>query len=134
MARPASSRPTDAELAILRVLWERGPSTVRDVHEALKRSRDAGYTSVLKVMQIMHDKRLVARDEAKRSHVYRAAVPREHTQRQMVGDLLERVFGGSARALCSRPCPPSAPARASWRKSASCWTNSREVSDEPVRP
>jgi predicted transcriptional regulator len=99
MARPASSRPTDAELAILRVLWERGPSTVRDVHEALKRSRDAGYTSVLKVMQIMHDKGLVARDEAKRSHVYRAAVPREHTQRQIVGDLLERVFGGSARAL-----------------------------------
>jgi predicted transcriptional regulator len=99
MARPASTRPTDAELAILRVLWERGPSTVRDVHEALKRSRDAGYTSVLKVMQIMHDKGLVARDEAKRSHVYRAAVPREHTQRQIVGDLLERVFGGSARAL-----------------------------------
>ena len=99
MARPASSRPTDAELAILRVLWERGPSTVRDVHEALKRSRDAGYTSVLKVMQIMHDKGLVARDEAKRSHVYRAAVPREHTQRQIVGDLLERVFGGSARGL-----------------------------------
>jgi len=99
MARPASSRPTDAELAILRVLWERGPSTVRDVYEALKRSRDAGYTSVLKVMQIMHDKGLVARDEAKRSHVYRAAVPREHTQRQIVGDLLERVFGGSARAL-----------------------------------
>ena len=99
MARPASSRPTDAELAVLRVLWERGPSTVRDVYEALKRSRDAGYTSVLKVMQIMHDKGLVARDEAKRSHVYRAAVPREHTQRQIVGDLLERVFGGSARAL-----------------------------------
>jgi predicted transcriptional regulator len=99
MARPASKSPTDAELAILRVLWERGPSTVRDVYEALKRSRDAGYTSVLKVMQIMHDKGLVARDEAKRSHVYRAAVPREHTQRQIVGDLLERVFGGSARAL-----------------------------------
>lgn len=99
MARPASSRPTDAELAVLRVLWERGPSTVRDVYEALKKSRDAGYTSVLKVMQIMHDKGLVARDEAKRSHVYRAAVPREHTQRQIVGDLLERVFGGSARAL-----------------------------------
>jgi len=99
MARPASNRPTDAELAILRVLWERGPSTVRDVHGALSRSRDAGYTSVLKVMQIMLDKGLVARDEAKRSHVYRAAVPREHTQRQIVGDLLERVFGGSARGL-----------------------------------
>ena len=99
MARPASNRPTDGELAVLRVLWDRGPSTVRDVHKALGRTRAAGYTSVLKVMQIMHEKGLVARDEAKRSHVYRAAVPREHTQRQIVGDLLERVFGGSARAL-----------------------------------
>jgi predicted transcriptional regulator len=99
MARPPSNRPTDGELAILRVLWDRGPSTVREVHKSLGRGRAAGYTSVLKVMQIMHEKGLVARDEANRSHVYRAAVPREHTQRQIVGDLLERVFGGSARAL-----------------------------------
>ena len=103
MARPASNRPTDAELAILRVLWERGPSTVRDVHKAVGArpgaAKAAGYTSTLKIMQIMHDKGLVARDESGRSHVYRAAVPREHTQRQIVGDLLERVFGGSARAL-----------------------------------
>ena len=103
MARPASSRPTDAELAVLRVLWDRGPSTVRDVHKQVRAGRAtrhaAGYTSTLKIMQIMLDKKLVARDESGRSHVYRAAVPREHTQRQMVGDLLERVFGGSARAL-----------------------------------
>ena len=103
MARPASSRPTDAELAILRVLWDRGPSTVRDVHKVLKAARAAGraagYTSALKIMQIMHEKKLVARDESGRSHVYTAAVPRETTQRQIVGDLLERVFGGSARAL-----------------------------------
>ena len=98
MARPPSNRPTDAELAILRVLWDRGASTVRDVHKALGRGAP-GYTSVLKIMQIMHEKKLVARDEEKRSHVYRAAVPREQTQRQIVGDLLERVFGGSARAL-----------------------------------
>ena len=96
MARPASNRPTDAEMAILRVLWERGPSTVRDVHKAIG---GAGYTSVLKIMQIMHEKKLVARNEDNRSHVYRAAVPREQTQRQIVGDLIERVFGGSARAL-----------------------------------
>jgi predicted transcriptional regulator len=99
MARPASNRPTDAELAILRVLWERGPSTVREVYGALPRGKPAGYTSVLKIMQIMLDKGLVARDEDARSHVYRSAVPREQTQRQMVGDLLERVFSGSARAL-----------------------------------
>src|SRR4051794_40445381 len=99
MARPASNRPTDAEMAVLRVLWERGPSTVRDVHKSLGGDRSAGYTSVLKIMQIMHEKRLVTRDEGSRSHVYRAAAPREQTQRQMVGDLLERVFGGSARAL-----------------------------------
>ena len=103
MARPASNRPTDAELAILRILWDRGPSTVRDVHKVLRAAQGArrasGYTSSLKIMQIMLEKNLVARDESGRSHVYRAAVPREHTQRQIVGDLLERVFGGSARAL-----------------------------------
>ena len=99
MPRPVSNRPTDAELAILRVLWERGASTVRDVHKALGRAGAPGYTSVLKIMQIMHEKKLVTRDEQQRSHVYRAAVPREQTQRQIVGDLLERVFGGSARAL-----------------------------------
>jgi predicted transcriptional regulator len=99
MARPARSRPTDAELGILRVLWDRGASTVRDVHKTLGGDRSAGYTSVLKIMQIMLDKGLVTRDEDSRSHVYRAAAPREQTQRQIVGDLLERVFGGSARAL-----------------------------------
>jgi predicted transcriptional regulator len=112
MARPRSTRPTDGELAVLNVLWERGPSTVRQVHEALaalKRGRGSanatagagtrGYTSVLKIMQIMTDKGLVRRDEAERSHVYRAAAPREQTQRQIVGELLDRVFGGSARAL-----------------------------------
>ena len=100
MARPRSTGPTDGELAILNVLWDRGPSTVREVHEALAAKRAGrGYTSVLKVMQIMTDKGLVRRDEAERSHVYRAAAPRERTQRQIVGQLLDRVFGGSARAL-----------------------------------
>jgi predicted transcriptional regulator len=105
MARPAATRPTDAELAILRVLWGRGPSTVRDVFEHFGRTRPpgyerpGGYTSVLKLMQIMTEKGLVARDESRRTHVYRAAVPQEQTQRQLVGDLLDRAFGGSARAM-----------------------------------
>jgi predicted transcriptional regulator len=105
MARPSSTRPTDAELAILRVLWGRGPSTVREVHAELGRTRPPGYgrpavyTSVLKVMQIMTGKRLVERDESSRTHVYRVAVSQEQTQRQLVGDLLDRAFGGSARAL-----------------------------------
>jgi predicted transcriptional regulator len=105
MGRPSSTRPTDAELAILRVLWGRGPSTVREVHAELGRTlppgyeRPSGYTSVLKVMQIMTGKGLVERDESRRTHVYRPALSREQTQRQLVGDLLDRAFGGSARAL-----------------------------------
>ena len=101
-------RPTDAELEILRVLWERGPSTVRQVHEALAGTRDTGYTTTLKLMQIMADKRLVDRDESSRTHVYTAAMSEEHTQRQLLNDLVDRAFGGSAaalvlRALSSRP-------------------------------
>jgi predicted transcriptional regulator len=92
-------KPTDAELAILRVLWERGPSTVRETWEQLRARRQTGYTTVLKLMQIMFDKGLVRRDETRRSHVYAASRSRERTQRQIVGHLLERVFGGSAPAL-----------------------------------
>lgn len=90
-------KPTDAELAILRVLWARGASTVREVAEAL--GRDVGYTTVLKLLQIMTDKRLVKRDESARTHVYQAAYTEEQTQRQLVSDLLERAFGGSASKL-----------------------------------
>jgi len=92
-------RPTDAELAILRVLWERGPSTVRQVHEALAESRDTGYTTTLKLMQIMAEKGLVTRDESARTHVYTARMTRDETQRQLVTDLVDRAFGGSAAAL-----------------------------------
>jgi|SRR5688572_14959176 predicted transcriptional regulator len=90
-------KPTDAELAILRVLWARGASTVREVAEAL--GRDVGYTTVLKLLQIMTDKRLVKRDESARTHVYQAAYTEDQTQRQLVSDLLERAFGGSASKL-----------------------------------
>ncbi len=90
-------RPTDAEVAILRVLWARGPSTVREVAEAM--GREGAYTTVLKLLQIMTDKRLVRRDESARTHVYEAAASEDHTQRQLVTDLLDRVFDGSAAKL-----------------------------------
>jgi predicted transcriptional regulator len=96
---PDTPRPTDAELEILTVLWSRGPSTVRDVHETIQKRRAAQYTTVLKLMQIMAEKGLVTRDEAQRAHVYEAANPREWTQRQLAGDLLQRAFNGSARSL-----------------------------------
>ncbi len=92
-------RPTDAELEILTVLWSRGPSTVRGIHEAIAARRPAQYTTVLKLMQIMAGKGLVRRDESRRAHIYTASRPREWTQRQLAGDLLQRAFGGSARGL-----------------------------------
>jgi BlaI family transcriptional regulator, penicillinase repressor len=93
-------KPTDAELAILRVLWARGPSTVRDV--AVDMGREGSYTTVLKLMQIMADKGLVRRDEAARTHVYEAAATQDDTQRQLVGDLLHRAFDGAAGKLVLR--------------------------------
>lgn len=92
-------RPTDAELEILTVLWSIGPATVRDVHNVISRRRPAQYSTVLKFMQIMAEKGLVRRDERERAHVYDVARPREWTQRQLAGDLLERAFSGSAKAL-----------------------------------
>lgn len=111
MSRNALPKPTDAELAILGVLWQAGPSTVRQVHDALAGERGIGYTTILKLLQIMADKGLVERDEAQRSHVYRARLPREQTQAQLVGDLLEKAFGGSAAklvmsALSHQPASP----------------------------
>ena len=92
-------RPTDAELAILRVLWARGPSTVRQVLDTLAEQRGTGYTTVLKLLQIMTEKGLVARDESDRTHVYEARYGEADTQRQLVDDLLDRAFGGSAMQL-----------------------------------
>ncbi|KFE68376.1 Transcriptional repressor, BlaI/MecI family protein [Hyalangium minutum] len=90
-------RPTDSELAILRVLWSRGASTVREVHEALQDG--SGYTTILKLMQIMTEKGLVVRDESQRAHVYTTRLPQEKTQRQLVTDLVDRAFGGSPAQL-----------------------------------
>ena len=93
------SKPTPNELEILRVLWERGPSTVREVHETLSAAREVGYTTVLKVMQIMTVKGMVRRNEESRAHVYQACQPAEKTKQQLVSDLLHRAFAGSATQL-----------------------------------
>jgi predicted transcriptional regulator len=95
----ALPRPTAAELQILQVLWERGDCTVRDVHEVLHRRDGTGYTTALKLLQIMYDKQLVLRDESQRAHVYRAAVSKERTQKRFLSDLLQRVFDGSSSRL-----------------------------------
>jgi predicted transcriptional regulator len=112
MARANLPRPTDAELEILRVLWDRGPSTVREVYEELKRDKDVGYTTVLKFMQIMSEKGLVRRNENQKAHLYESRVPRESTQQQLVKDLLDRAFGGSSlqlvmQALSSKRAAPA---------------------------
>jgi len=92
-------RPTDAELSILRVLWERGASTVREVHDALSATQATGYTTILKLMQIMTEKGLVVRDESQRAHVYEASHSEQRMQRHIVADIVERAFGGSPAKL-----------------------------------
>jgi BlaI family penicillinase repressor len=99
MKKAPSPRPTDAELEILTVLWSRGPSTVRAVHEIVASRKPTQYTTVLKTLQIMDQKGLVRRDQAQRAHIYQASQPCEATQRQLAGDLLQRAFGGSAKSL-----------------------------------
>ena len=100
---PISPRPTDAELSILRVLWHKGPCTVREIADELNRDRPtnspAGYTTVLKLMQIMTEKGLLLRDESNRTHIYRPKLTEEKTLRQLVADLMHRAFGGSAQKL-----------------------------------
>ena len=99
MSRATIPRPTDGELAIRRILWDRGPSTVRQVHDILANERQAAYTTALKLLQIMTEKGLVERDERDRTHIYRARLSEETTQRQLVRDLLDRAFGGSSTKL-----------------------------------
>ncbi|SPF54878.1 Transcriptional repressor, CopY family [Candidatus Sulfopaludibacter sp. SbA4] len=97
--QPDPPRPTDAELEILTVLWSRGRSTVRDVHDAIALRKPTQYTTVLKTLQIMAEKGLVRRDEEQRAHIYEASRPREWTQSQLAADLLQRAFSGSAKSL-----------------------------------
>ena len=102
MARRKNSRPTDRELTILRILWDNGPSTVRQVNEAMSQDEDTGYTTTLKLMQIMAEKGLVLRDDSQFKHIYRPALTEEKAQKQLVGDLLDRAFSGSAEKLVMR--------------------------------
>ena len=107
-------QPTPAELELLRVLWQRGPSTVREVHADLE--RDVGYTTVLKLLQIMTEKGLVTRDAAARSHVYTAAVSEDATQQRLVADLLDRAFGGSRLDLVMQALSAAPTTRAELRQ------------------
>jgi predicted transcriptional regulator len=133
MSRNTAPRPTDAELAILRVLWERGPSTVRQVHDVLLRERATAYTTALKLLQIMTEKGLVRRNESDRTHVYQARLTQEQTQRQLVRDLLDRAFGGSAtklvvQALAARRATPEELTEI--RNLIEATRDSREVGDD----
>lgn len=92
-------KPTESELEILRVLWERGEATVRDVHEELSKTKDAGYTTTLKLMQIMHEKGMVKRDESNKTHKYIPLLSREKTQKQFVGKMIDTLFQGSSSQL-----------------------------------
>ena len=102
MARRKNSRPTDRELTILRILWDNGPCTVREVNEAMNEDQDTGYTTTLKLMQIMADKGLLRRDESQFKHVYKPAMTEEKAQKLLVGELLEKAFSGSAEKLVMR--------------------------------
>jgi BlaI family transcriptional regulator, penicillinase repressor len=110
MVRRSTGKPTEAELAILHVLWERGPCAVRDVHDALQQSNSTSYTTTLKLMQLMHGKGLVQRDERARAHVYQATLARESIEKLMVGDLISRLFGGSPSKLVLQALGSGAPA------------------------
>lgn len=99
---PKLARPTEAEITILRVLWDRGPSTVREIHEALNPRKDVGYTTTLKLLQKMTSKGHVIRDESSRSHIYKAQSKEESTQKRLVSDLLKNAFAGDTPSLVMR--------------------------------
>ena len=133
MNRAPAPRPTDAELAILRILWDRGPSTVRQVHEILGQERTAAYTTALKLLQIMTEKGLVERDERDRTHIYRARLSEETTQRQLVRDLVDRAFAGSSSKLVMQALATkraSADELRDIRKAIDGARNEREVRDD----
>jgi len=119
MARSRTSRLTDKELVILGILWKRGPSTVRQVNEAMNKNGNTGYTTTLKLMQIMTEKGILLRDDSRFKHVYKPALSEERTQKQLLGDLIEKAFSGSAEKLVMRALSAksiSAKERASIRK------------------
>lgn len=99
MSHPKQHKPTESELEILGILWEKGACTVRDIHEVLEKTKDAGYTTTLKLMQIMHEKSLVTRDTSSKTHIYEAAISQESTQQQLLNKMIDTVFNGSASQL-----------------------------------
>ncbi len=92
-------KPTESELEILQVLWQKGEATVRDVHEVLAEHKDSGYTTTLKLLQIMHEKGLVTRNESNKTHIYQSAVSREKTQKQFLGKMIDGLYAGNPAAL-----------------------------------
>lgn len=99
MAAPKLIKPTESELEILQILWEKGVATVREVHEGLAATKDVGYTTTLKLMQIMNEKGIVKRDDSMRTHIYQAAVNKEKTQKHLLNKMIENLFGGSSTQL-----------------------------------
>jgi predicted transcriptional regulator len=99
MSNTKSIKPTESELEILQTLWARGLATVREVHEELAKTKDVGYTTTLKLMQIMHEKGLVKRDDSMRTHIYQAAVNKEKTQKHLLSKMIDNLFGGSPTQL-----------------------------------
>lgn len=112
MGRTPSNKPTEAELAILQVLWLKGPCTVREIFEALYQPDETSYTTALKLLQIMHGKGLVERDESQRAHSYRAAVSQASTQKRFLSDVVDRVFNGSSSQLVLQALGSAPPASA----------------------
>ena len=102
MVKIKVSQPTDRELEILGILWKRGPCTVKQINEEMNKNEQTGYTTTLKLMQIMHEKGLLVRDDSKYKHIYKPALSEENTQRQIVGDMLDKAFAGSAAKLVMR--------------------------------
>jgi BlaI family transcriptional regulator, penicillinase repressor len=99
MGAPKLIKPTESELEILQILWERGLATVREVHEELSKTKEAGYTTTLKLMQIMNEKGIVKRDDSMRTHIYQAAINKERTQKHLLGKFIDNLFGGSPTQL-----------------------------------
>lgn len=128
---PNPPRPTDSELAILRVLWTIGSGTVRDVFNQLNEKRETGYTTVLKLMQIMTEKGLVVRDESQRTHVYRAKVTADITQKRLVNDLLDRAFDGSASQLVMQALSSKRVSPAEWAEIKKLISEHTEEKPEP---
>ncbi len=104
-------KPTEAELTLLNVLWQMGPATVRQIHDVVSNTQKTGYTTVLKILQIMHEKSLVIRDESNRAHVYTAANSETHTQSSLIKDLISKAFGGSTSKLIMRALDSSTSAQ-----------------------